>query len=105
MWSNSATSIDGIVLAWLNSLVGRSTFFDNTITFLSHGEPVDGAIVMSVFWWYWFRQTGAATMQRTREYLVGTMFAAVAGLFAARILALILPFRLRPRFQPGLPLH
>jgi undecaprenyl-diphosphatase len=105
MGFTTATHIDWIILAWLNSLAGRSTAFDRTITFLSHGEPVDGAIVMSLFWWYWFRQTGASTVQRTREYLVGTMFAAAGSLFAARILALTLPFRLRPRFEPELHLN
>jgi len=102
MWSNSATRIDEIIISWLNSLVGTSTAFDNAVTFLSHGETVNGAIVMSVFWWYWFRQSSAESVQRTREYLLGTLFAAGIGLFAARILALTLPFRLRPHFQPEL---
>jgi undecaprenyl-diphosphatase len=99
MWSNSATRIDEIIVSWLNSLVGRSTAFDNAVIFLSHGETVSGAIVMSVFWWYWFRQSSAESIQRTRGYLLGTLFAAGVGLFAARILALTLPFRLRPLFQ------
>jgi undecaprenyl-diphosphatase len=43
-------------------------------------------------------------VQRTREHLICTMFAAAASLFAARILALTLPFRLRPRFAPELHL-
>jgi|SRR5450631_1374153 len=102
MWSNSVTRIDEIIISWLNSLFGRSAAFDDTVTFLSHGETVNGAIVMAVFWWYWFRQSSAECVQRTREYLLSTLFAAGVGLFAARILALTLPFRLRPRFQPEL---
>jgi undecaprenyl-diphosphatase len=101
---SAATRFDDIIVRWLTSLVGRSATFDNTIEFLSHGEQTKGAIVMSIFWWYWFRQTDPSTTQRTREHLLCTMFAAVVGLFAARILALTLPFRLRPRFEPALHL-
>src|SRR5258708_5199252 len=104
MWSVSATGIDYVVLRWLTSLVGRSTTFDNAIEILSHGEQTDGAFVMSIYWWYWFRPSDPSTVQRTREHLLCTMFAAAAGLFAARILALTLPFRLRPRFEPALHL-
>jgi len=104
MWSNSATRIDDIVVRWLTSLVGRSATFDTAIYLLSRGGATEGAFVMSIFWWYWFRQTDSATVQRTREHLLCTMFAAAVGLFAARFLALTLPFRLRPRFEPALHL-
>jgi undecaprenyl-diphosphatase len=104
MWSDSATRIDEIILRWLTSLVGRSATFDNALEILSHGEHTDGALVMSIYWWYWFRQTDPSSTQRTRGYLLCTMFAAAVGLFAARILALTLPFRLRPRFEHALNL-
>jgi undecaprenyl-diphosphatase len=96
--------IDDVIVRWLTSMVGRCTIVDETIEILSHGELTKGAFVMSIFWWYWFRQTDRATALRTREYLVCTMLAAVVGLFAARILALTLPFRVRPRFEPALDL-
>ena len=67
-------------------------------------EQTNGALIISIIWWYWFRQSDRATTQRTREQLLGTMFAAGVGLFAARFLAATLPFRLRPRFEPGLHL-
>jgi membrane-associated phospholipid phosphatase len=104
MLYGSANRIDDVILRWLTSLVGRSATFDNTIEILSHGGETRSALIMSIFWWYWFRQTDGATTQRTREHLLATMFAALVGLFAARILALTLPFRLRPRFDPALHL-
>jgi undecaprenyl-diphosphatase len=104
MWSNSATRIDDIVVRWLTSLVGRSATFDTAIYLLSRGGATEGAFVMSIFWWYWFRQTEPSTTQRTREHLLCTMFAGAIGLFAARFLALTLPFRVRPRFEPALHL-
>lgn len=104
MWTNSFTRIDEIIFAWLTSLPGRSTTFDNLMMHLPRSEQSNGALIMSIFWWYWFRQSDPSTTQRTREHLLGTMFAAAIGLFAARILAVTLPFRLRPRFEPALHL-
>src|SRR5260221_7250997 len=104
MWSNSFTRLDDIILPWLTSLAGRSTTFDSVIAYLPRGEQTNGALIISIFWWYWFRQSDPATVQRTREHLLCTMFAAAVGLFAARFLALTLPFRLRPRFEPALHL-
>src|ERR1700730_18566736 len=90
MWSNSATRIDDIIVRSLTSLVGRSPTFDNAIYLLSRAGPTEGAFIMSIFWWYWFRQTNASTAQRTREHLLCTMVAGAVGLFAARFLALTL---------------
>ena len=104
MWSSSFTRIDDFILAWLTSLPGHSTTFDGLMTQLPRGEQTNGMLIISIFWWYWFRQSDPATTQRTREHLLGTMFAAAVGLFAARFLAATLPFRLRPRFEPGLHL-
>jgi undecaprenyl-diphosphatase len=104
MLYDSAARIDDGILRWLTSMGGRSATFDNVIEILSHGEHTKGALVMSIFWWYWFRQTDSSTTQRTREHLLCTMFSALVGLFAARILALTLPFRTRPRFDPALHL-
>ena len=104
MLYGSAANVDDVILRWLTSLVGRSSTFDDAIAILSHGGETRSALIMSIFWWYWFRQTDSATTQRTREHLLATMFAALAGLVAARILALTLPFRLRPRFDPALHL-
>lgn len=104
MWSNSSTRIDDIVLRSLTALIGRSAAFDDIMEILSHGSFAIGALVMTIFWWYWFRQSNPATTQRTREHLLCTMIASAAALFVARALALTLPFRLRPRFEPALHL-
>ena len=104
MWSNSATRIDDSILLALTSLVGRSAAFDGAMEGLSHASLANGVFVMTIFWWYWFRQSAPATTRRTREQLLGAMIAAVAGLFVARVMAQTLPFRLRPRFEPALHL-
>jgi membrane-associated phospholipid phosphatase len=103
MWSNALARIDDVIFAWITLLDARSTAFHNVIAYLP-SEQASGVLFMSIFWWYWFRRTDPETTQRTREHLLCTMFGAAIGLFAARVMALTLPFRLRPRFEPALHL-
>jgi undecaprenyl-diphosphatase len=95
-------AVDFPVMHWLNSLVGVSVHFDEAILWLYGVNYVKGAIVVSIFWWYWFRKTDATTAQLTRERVLSTLCAAIVAIVMARILSVSLPFRLRPRFEPAL---
>jgi undecaprenyl-diphosphatase len=92
---------DVFIIHGMNSLVGRSVLFDKAVAFLL-GNPLSTALLMATFWAYWFRPADTATMQRTREHLLATLWAGIAGIVIARALALELPFRLRPRFDPSI---
>jgi len=98
----SLNRFDAIPLRWLNSLVGMSVNFDKGIDFISGNHLFEGAVFMALFWWYWFRKVDTGIAQRTREHLLCTLGAGVVGILLARILALLLPFRVRPRFEPAL---
>ena len=102
MWSPSMNHVDIAIMHWLNSLVGKSASFDQGILWLYYVNFIKGAIFVSIFWWYWFRKTDAATTQQTREHVLSTLGAAIIAIVVARILALSLPFRVRPRFEPAL---
>jgi undecaprenyl-diphosphatase len=102
MWFPSLNRVDISIMHWLNSLVGKSVYFDQGIMWLYYVNFIKGAIFVSIFWWYWFRKTDAATTQRTREHVLSTLCAAIVAIVVARILALSLPFRVRPRFEPML---
>jgi undecaprenyl-diphosphatase len=101
MWSNAASGFDLSILHWLNAFVGRSTSFDGGIAFLADTD-FRGAAFVSVYWWLWFRKTDTATLTRTREHLLRTLCAGVLAILAARVLALTLPFRVRPLFEPAI---
>jgi len=49
-----------------------------------------------------FRGGDAATVRRTREHLSCTLIAGILAIVVARTLALLLPFRVRPRFESSL---
>lgn len=90
---------DAFVIQGLNSLVHRSVLFDKAVAFL-HGNSISAALLTGVFWAYWFTPADAAALEKRRESLLGTLWAGVAGIIIARFLALQLPFRVRPRFDP-----
>jgi undecaprenyl-diphosphatase len=92
---------DVFIVHGMNSLVGRSWFFDKAVAYLA-GNSLTTALLMAVFWAYWFRSADRAAMQRTREHLLATLAAGIVSIVIARVLALGLPFRLRPRFDPSL---
>ena len=81
--------------------MGRSSLFDGSVAFIEDNALKD-ALFISVFWWYWFRKADAVTMARTRVHVLATLCVGMGVIVAARILALTLPFRVRPRFDPAL---
>lgn len=94
-------AFDASIVHDLNSMVGRSAIFDNAMLFVSGNALIQGALFISLFWYYWFKKTNTADTQRTREHLLATTAAGVVAIVLARSLALTLPFRLRPRFDPA----
>ena len=101
MWSAVLGGFDLGILHSLNGLVGRSPNFDNAIVFLTQSD-LRGALLVAIFWWCWFRKMDTATTTRTREHVLRTLCGGIVAIFAARALALSLPFRLRPKFEPAL---
>jgi len=100
-------SIAGIVAAdqsiilRLNTLAGRYPHFDRAIELLSQNDLKD-AIFVAMFWWFWFRRGDSLTVRQTREHLLCLLCAGTGAIVVARICALTLPFRVRPRFEPSL---
>jgi undecaprenyl-diphosphatase len=90
---------DVFIIHGLNLLIGRSAAFDKSVGFLL-GNPLAAALLMAIFWACWFRPADTATVQRTREHLLATLWAGIASIVISRAFALGLPFRVRPRFDP-----
>jgi undecaprenyl-diphosphatase len=54
--------------------------------------------MMAALWWLWFRRGGQRT--ESRKIIIATLASGFGALFIARILALTMPFRLRPLHTP-----
>ena len=102
MASTSINAFDYSIVHWLNGLMGRWPLFDRAMAFVSLNALIQGALFISIFWYYWFRQADAANRKLTREHLLCTVAGGMFSIVVARGLAAALPFRMRPRFEPSL---
>lgn len=93
---------DSSIVHAIDSLAGRWPNIDRAMEFIVGNDLIQGAFAASIFWWFWFRTSAEATVQRAREHLICTLFAAGIAIVAGRALALSLPFRARPRWEPSL---
>ncbi len=97
--------LDSTTIVALNGFAGRSRGFDSLMEFLVGSYLVKGAIFVSIFWWFWFQSGSPEQVRRSREHVVCTMVGSVFAIAVARLLALSLPFRIRPRYEPSLHFH
>ena len=84
----------------MNQFARRSWLLDKTMVFVSTDPFVTGGVATSFFWWAWFAE--GRTKEKVRETVLCGLAASFAALFAARSLAVSLPFRARPYLNPEL---
>jgi len=93
-------SFDRTIILFFNTFAQRSEMLDHVASFLTHNVLVIGGVPMALFWYAWFLY-GTSDCKK-REILLFGIFNSVFALFTARVLALSLPFRLRPFFNADL---
>jgi undecaprenyl-diphosphatase len=76
---------------------------NKVIAVVSDNLLLNGGMVTSLLWWAWVRNRRDRGVDR--EFVIAGLFLATAGLAVARTMALLLPFRLRPRFSPIVDFH
>jgi hypothetical protein len=79
---------------FLNSFAQRSWVFDSLIGQLQGNDLLKGGVIMALFWWAWIRYGNAHP--ENKEKLLFGLISGVFATFLARVLALMLPFRVRP---------
>jgi undecaprenyl-diphosphatase len=87
---------------WLNDQFGKHILFDNLVGYVSGFDLFNSVLLISAFWWCWFRSNDQAARTRDREHVAATLVLGIISIVIARALALSLPFRVRPRFEPAL---
>jgi undecaprenyl-diphosphatase len=93
-------SFDASILHFLNTFARRSLTFDSMMVVLSATILLKGAVLMAMFWWAWIYY--GTEDRQARETLLFTLFLSVVSVAIARLLALSLPFRVRPLQNPQL---
>ena len=61
---------------------------------------IKGGIVVSLLWYFWFKKS--IKINYNRERIIITLISCMVAIFIGRLLARILPFRLRPLLNPEL---
>jgi undecaprenyl-diphosphatase len=93
-------AFDAGIIRFLNSFAAKSWTFDRCVVFISSHSFIKAGLVVSMLWWAWFCSRRGQTERR--KSVIAAIFLSFAALFFARLLALLLPFRLRPLHNPGL---
>jgi undecaprenyl-diphosphatase len=93
-------SFDIGIIHYINQFSQHSSIVDKLFLFLSGNHLVKGGVLVTVIWWAWFQSEDRQS--HNREHIISTLFSCVIAMTIARILALTLPFRLRPLHEAGL---
>lgn len=94
---------DKTILQFLNGYVGRWPRLELFLAAFEDNHFLKGALLVSAFWYLWFRAApGPAETTQVRQKLAATICAVVVAIIVGRLLALLLPFRVRPLFNPEL---
>lgn len=103
--TDAVNAFDSSIVLTLNSLIGKFPNFDRAVEFIYGNDLIQGSLIVSMFWWYWFRAGTQGVVRRTREHLIATLVGCIIAIAVGRTLAVALPMRIRPRFNPALALH
>jgi undecaprenyl-diphosphatase len=77
----------------INQFANASTVIDSLIALLAANVLLKGGVLVAIFYWSWF---SFADHSRERNILLTTLVSTPFIILAARLFALILPFRSRP---------
>jgi undecaprenyl-diphosphatase len=91
--------LDVALFQYINWYCGRHLLMDHFANRLDTVQ-LKGLVLMSTFGVLWFRRTTTQAWQR--ETLVLVLLSVVLSLVVARVLADLLPFRVRPMFTAGI---
>lgn len=91
--------VDSYLISHLNHLARRSWAFDNFFVLCSN-YLLRAAGIVPLYWWAWFGEDGDRV--KKRETLAFGLIACVFALFLSRLIAAIVPFRIRPMHNPAL---
>jgi undecaprenyl-diphosphatase len=91
---------DRSVLLGISQFTHRVRWLDEVIGVLNRSALFKGGVVLSSFWWLWFAPR--TSTRQVRGALVASLAGGFIALIVGRVLALLLPFRVRPLHNPSL---
>ena len=95
--------LDSSIFQAINGFCGRYWALDHILGHIQGDNLLRGGIALAAFWALWLLP--AEDQVQRRETLLAVLVAAMLSVLVARGLSLLLPFRIRPMFAPGLLYH
>lgn len=98
-------SFDYSIISFFNQFAHKSVQFDNLMVLISDNALLKGGFIIALCWWAWFEEDDFKIAKRNREHILITVVASSVAIIGVRVLALLLPFRLRPLHNPEITLQ
>lgn len=93
-------AFDASVVLWLDRAAQHSHLLDRLACGLEGEELLKGGVLTPFLWWAWFRRT--PDRAQNRAILIAGIAGTAVTLAICRTAAYLLPFRVRPIFEPSL---
>ena len=93
-------NFDISILSCLSRCTGFSHDFNRFMVFVSGSGLLKGGVLLTILWWMWGRVNKHASQER--EFFIVTLMSSIIAALTGRLLTLVLPFRLRPGYDPSL---
>ena len=93
-------TFDLAIITYINQFSQHIPVLDRIIVFLSNFNLFKGGVFAVMIWWTWFRNE--PQQSKKREFIISTLVSCIIAIAIARVLALTLPFRLRPLHEESL---
>jgi undecaprenyl-diphosphatase len=97
--------LDYSIISFFNQFAQQSLQFDNLVLLISDNVLLKGGVIIALVWWGWFQKDSFKNIKRNREHILTTVLASSIAIIGVRLLALLLPFRLRPLHNPEIALQ
>jgi undecaprenyl-diphosphatase len=94
--------VDEVIFHFLNGFAGRP-WLDYLANFEENDNLLKGGLFLAAYWYLWFRS--CPEQERRRRTIVAILAGSLLALVAARVIADIAPFRVRPMFDLRLEHH
>jgi len=102
------SQLDASISVFVNGFAHRWWILDEIVSFAECSQLIKGGLFLTVFFYLWFHskeEAGKAEVTEKRSILLHTLLVCIPGIIVIRALALLLPFRPRPLFNPALHLR
>ncbi|QSN63081.1 MULTISPECIES: phosphatase PAP2 family protein [unclassified Caballeronia] len=93
-------ALDSSIQLWLLHALPSSGLFAHAVGVVAEFYLFKGLVPLAILWALWFKQ--GSTLSYRREMVVAIVMSALLAFVVGRLLALVLPFRLRPMYSPSL---